>query len=133
MTGVEIRSDAPIVQRLFIHRTAVVIGQTAIVGDDVALDHGMTMAGVGKEQGAHHPTIGDPTIIGSGAKGVWNHQPGQEPRYRSPAQWGCGMCLTRPVLLASPAVLLFRMAGGSWLIPSWTMILFPISADFAAS
>jgi hypothetical protein len=43
------------------------------------------------------------------------------------------MCLTRPrLLLVFPAVLFFRMAGGSWLIPSWTMILIPIHADFAA-
>jgi hypothetical protein len=122
MTGIEIRSDAQVVQRLFIQGTGVVI---------VALDHGMTLAGAGNEQGAHHPTIGDHTIIGGGAKGAGKHH-GQEPPYRSPARWGCGMCLTRPLLLAFPAVPFFRMAGGCWLIPSWTMILLPINAYFAA-
>jgi len=102
MTGVEIRSDD---QWLFIHRTCVVIGETAIVKDDLALDHG------------------DDAIIGGGAKGFGKHHPGQVPLYRSPARWGSGICLTRPLLLlAFPAAVFFRLAGGSWLIPSWTMI-----------
>ena len=102
ITGVEIRYDA---QWLFIHRTCVVIGETAIVKDDLALDHG------------------DHAIIGGGAKGFGEHRPAQEPPYRSPARRGSEICLTRPLLLlAFPAAVFFRLAGGSWLIPSWTMI-----------
>jgi hypothetical protein len=133
MMGIEIRSDAQVVRGLFIHGTGVVIEETAIMEDDVALDHGMTLAGAGKEQGAHHSTIGDHAIIGGGAKGFGKHYPGQKPPYPNLARWGSGICLTRPLLLlAFPAALFFRMAGGSWLIPSWTMIPSPINPDFAA-
>jgi len=111
MTRIEIRSDAQVVRRVFIHGTGVVI---------VALDHGMTLAGAGKEQGAHHPAIGDHTIIGGS---VGKHHPGQETPYRSPVPRGCGMCLTHPRSLAFRAAPFSRMAGACWLIPSWTMIL----------
>jgi serine acetyltransferase len=47
MTAIEIRSDAWVVRRLFIDGTGIVVGETAIVGDNVASDHGM--AGAGKE------------------------------------------------------------------------------------
>lgn len=49
MTGIEIRSDAQVVRRLFIHGTGIVVGETAIVGDDVALDQGITLAGTVKK------------------------------------------------------------------------------------
>lgn len=55
MTGVEIGSDAQVVERRrFIRGTGVVIAGMAVVGDDVALDHRLTLAGAGKEQGAAH-------------------------------------------------------------------------------
>lgn len=47
--GIEIRCDTQVARVLFIHCTCVVIEETAIVEDDVALDHGMTLAGAGKE------------------------------------------------------------------------------------
>jgi serine acetyltransferase len=47
--GIEIRSDAQVVRGLFIHGTGVVIEETATMEDDVALDHGMTLAGAGRE------------------------------------------------------------------------------------
>ena len=49
MTGIEIRSDAQVVRRLFIDGRGIVVGETAIVRDDVALDHAITLAGTGKE------------------------------------------------------------------------------------
>jgi serine acetyltransferase len=49
MMGIELRSDAQVVRGLFIHGTGVVIEETAIMEDDVALDHRMTLAGAGKE------------------------------------------------------------------------------------
>jgi serine acetyltransferase len=49
MTGIETRSDAQVVRGLFIHGTGVIIEETAAVEDDVALDHGTTLAGAGKE------------------------------------------------------------------------------------
>jgi len=49
MTGIEIRSDARVVRGLFIHRTGVIIGETAIVEDDVALDRRITLAAADKK------------------------------------------------------------------------------------
>ena len=54
---------------LFIdHATGVVIGETAEVGDDVTLYHGVTLGGTGRETGKRHPTVGDRVTIGAGAK-----------------------------------------------------------------
>ncbi len=54
---------------LFIdHATGVVIGETAEVGEDVTLFHGVTLGGTGREIGKRHPTVGDRVIIGAGAK-----------------------------------------------------------------
>ena len=68
-TGIEIHPGATIGRRLFIdHGMGVVIGETAIVGDDVHLYHGVTLGGTGHERGKRHPTLGDRVIIGAGAK-----------------------------------------------------------------
>lgn len=71
-TGVEIHPQAQIGKRLFIdHGTGCVIGQTAIVGDDVTLYHGVTLGGVGGGSGAYekrHPTLENGAMIGSGAQ-----------------------------------------------------------------
>ena len=82
---IEIRSEAELMGRRFIHGTGVVIGGTAVVGDVVALDHGMTLAGAGKKQSAHHLTVGDHTIIGRSVKDVGEDHCEQELPYRSPA------------------------------------------------
>ena len=67
-TGVEIHPGAVIGRRVFIdHGMGVVIGQTAIVGDDVLLYHGVTLGGVSSKPGRRHPTIGDRVSIGTGA------------------------------------------------------------------
>ncbi len=72
-TGIEIHPGSVIGKRLFIdHGAGVVIGETAIVGDDVTMFHGVTLGGTGKEKGKRHPTIGNNVFIGSGAKILGN-------------------------------------------------------------
>lgn len=72
-TGIEIHPGAQIGKNLFIdHGMGVVIGETAIIGDDVLIYHGVTLGGTGKEKGKRHPTIGDNVIIGAGAKILGN-------------------------------------------------------------
>ncbi|HPD82717.1 MAG: serine O-acetyltransferase [Alphaproteobacteria bacterium] len=71
ITGIEIHPEAKIGKRLFIdHGTGVVIGQTAIVGDDVTMYHGVTLGGVGRDgdNGRRHPTVEDGVMIGAGAQ-----------------------------------------------------------------
>jgi serine O-acetyltransferase len=69
LTGVEIHPGAVLGAGLFIdHATGVVIGETAEVGDDVTIFHGVTLGGTGTDTGKRHPTIGDRVIVGAGAK-----------------------------------------------------------------
>ena len=69
LTGVEIHPGAVLGAGLFIdHATGVVIGETAEVGDDVTIFHGVTLGGTGADTGKRHPTIGDRVIVGAGAK-----------------------------------------------------------------
>ena len=73
LTGIEIHPGAEIGRRLFIdHGMGTVIGETAIVGDDVTLYQGVTLGGTGKEKGKRHPTLGNNISIGSGAKLLGN-------------------------------------------------------------
>lgn len=68
-TGIEIHPGATIGKGLFIdHGTGVVIGETAIIGNNVTMFHGVTLGGVGKVKGKRHPTIGNNVFIGTGAK-----------------------------------------------------------------
>ena len=68
-TGVEIHPGAKIGRRLFIdHGMGVVIGETAVVGDDVLLFHGSTLGGRSMKRGKRHPTLGDRVVVGAGAK-----------------------------------------------------------------
>lgn len=68
-TGIEIHPGATIGKGLFIdHGNGVIIGETAIVGDNVTLYQGVTLGGTGKETGKRHPTIGDNCMISAGAK-----------------------------------------------------------------
>lgn len=72
-TGVEIHPGAKIGKRFFIdHGMGVVIGETAIVGDDVLLYQGVTLGGTGLEKGKRHPTIGNNVVVGGGAKVLGN-------------------------------------------------------------
>ncbi len=68
-TGIEIHPAATIGRRLFIdHGTGVVIGETAIIGDDCTLYQGVTLGGTGKDKGKRHPTLGNHVMVGAGAK-----------------------------------------------------------------
>ncbi len=69
LTGIEIHPGASIGERVFIdHGMGVVIGETAIVGDDCTLYQGVTLGGTGKERGKRHPTLGSDVTVGVGAK-----------------------------------------------------------------
>jgi serine O-acetyltransferase len=69
LTGVDIHPGATLGPGLFIdHATGVVIGETAEVGEDVMIYHGVTLGGSGRDTGKRHPTIGDRVVIGAGAK-----------------------------------------------------------------
>ena len=68
-TGIEIHPGAQIGKGFFIdHGNGVIIGETAIIGDNVTLYQGVTLGGTGKEQGKRHPTIGNNVMISAGAK-----------------------------------------------------------------
>lgn len=68
-TGVEIHPGAKIGRRLFIdHGMGVVIGETAVIGDDCVLYHGVTLGGTHTENVKRHPTLGDRVLVGAGAK-----------------------------------------------------------------
>ena len=68
-TGIEIHPGAKIGKGLFIdHGMGVVIGETAELGDNVTIYHGVTLGGTGKDKGKRHPTVGNNVIIGCGAK-----------------------------------------------------------------
>ncbi len=68
-TGIEIHPGAKIGKRLVIdHGMGLVIGETAEIGDDCLIYHGVTLGGTGKETGKRHPTIGNNVLIGTGAK-----------------------------------------------------------------
>lgn len=68
-TGIEIHPGANIGSGVFIdHGAGVVIGETAVVGNDVVIYQGVTLGGTGKDKGKRHPTIGNNVMISSGAK-----------------------------------------------------------------
>ena len=68
-TGIEIHPGAKLGRRLVIdHGMGIVIGETAEVGDDCLIYHGVTLGGTGKDQGKRHPTIGNNVLISTGAK-----------------------------------------------------------------
>jgi len=69
LTGIEIHPGAAIGRRVFIdHGMGVVIGETAQVGDDVTLYHGVTLGGTTWAKGKRHPTLGNGVVVGAGAK-----------------------------------------------------------------
>ena len=72
-TGIEIHPKASIGNRFFIdHGEGVVIGETAIIGDDVLVYQQVTLGGTGSEHGKRHPTLGNNVIVGAGAKVLGN-------------------------------------------------------------
>ena len=73
LTGIEIHPGATIGKGLFIdHGSGVVIGETAIIGDNCTIYQGVTLGGTGKEVGKRHPTLGDNVLVGAGAKLLGN-------------------------------------------------------------
>ena len=69
LTGIEIHPGATIRRRFFIdHGMGVVIGETAEIGDDCTLYHGVTLGGTSWNQGKRHPTLGKGVVVGAGAK-----------------------------------------------------------------
>jgi serine O-acetyltransferase len=108
LTGIEIHPGAKIGRRLFIdHGMGVVIGETAIIGDDVTLYQGVTLGGTGKEHGKRHPTLEDNVVVGGGAKILGNITVGKNCRI------GAGSVVLRNVppestVVGVPAHIVFR-------------------------
>ena len=81
LTGIEIHPGATIGPGFFIdHGMGVVIGETAEVGADVTLYHGVTLGGTSIEKGKRHPTLGDRVVVGAGAKVLGNILIGEDSR-----------------------------------------------------
>lgn len=81
LTGIEIHPGATIGKGVFIdHGMGVVIGETAIVGDNALIYQGVTLGGTGKETGKRHPTLGECVVVGAGAKVLGNLQIGNNVR-----------------------------------------------------
>lgn len=77
-TGIEIHPGAQIGENFFIdHGNGVIIGETAVVGNNVTLYQGVTLGGTGKEHGKRHPTIGDNVMISAGAKIIGSFKVGE--------------------------------------------------------
>jgi serine O-acetyltransferase len=131
LTGIEIHPAAKVGRRLFIdHGMGVVIGETAIVGDDVTLYQGVTLGGTGKDQGKRHPTIEDNVVIGSGAKILGNITVGKNSRI------GAGSVVLRNVpddstVVGVPGHIIFR-EGKRVVITDPKQINDPLSEALAA-
>jgi len=81
LTGIEIHPAAQIGHRFFIdHGMGVVIGETAIIGDNVLMYQGVTLGGTGKQLGKRHPTLGDNVVVGAGAQVLGNIEIGHNVR-----------------------------------------------------
>ncbi len=131
LTGIEIHPGAKIGRRLFIdHGMGVVIGETAIVGDDVTLYQGVTLGGTGKEHGKRHPTIEDSVVVGGGAKILGNITVGKNCRI------GAGSVVLRSVpenstVVGVPGHIIFR-EGKRVVITDPKQINDPLSEALAA-
>jgi len=85
-TGIEIHPGAKIGRRLVIdHGMGIVIGETAEIGDDCLIYHGVTLGGTGKDHGKRHPTIGNNVLISCGAKVLGPFRVGDNARIASNA------------------------------------------------
>ncbi|MDD2379139.1 MULTISPECIES: serine O-acetyltransferase [Aminobacterium] len=99
LTGIEIHPGAKIGKGFFIdHGMGIVIGETAEVGNNVKLFHGVTLGGTGKERGKRHPTVHDNVMIGAGAKLLGNITVGEG------AKIGAGAVVVRNVEAGSTVV-----------------------------
>jgi serine O-acetyltransferase len=131
VTGIEIHPGALIGRRVFIdHGMGVVIGETAIVGDDVTMYQGVTLGGTGKERGKRHPTIENNVVIGGGAKILGNITVGRN------CNIGAGSVVLRDVpenstVVGVPGHVIFR-DGKRVVITDPKQINDPLSAALAA-
>lgn len=79
LTGIEIHPGARIGRRFFIdHGMGVVIGETAVIGNDVLMYHGVTLGGKGVVHGQRHPMIGDRVVLGAGSSVLGDIQVGSD-------------------------------------------------------
>ena len=84
LTGIEIHPGAKLGRRIFIdHGLGVVIGETAVIGDDCTLYHGVTLGGTSWHKGKRHPTLGRGVVVGAGAKILGPIQVGDNARVGS--------------------------------------------------
>ena len=91
-TGIEIHPGATIGKGLFIdHGSGVIIGETAIIGDNVTLYQGVTLGGTGKETGKRHPTLEDNVMVSAGAKILGSFTIGENSKI------GAGSVVLKPV------------------------------------
>ena len=131
LTGIEIHPGAEIGRRVFIdHGLGVVIGETAVIGDDVTLYQGVTLGGTGKEQGKRHPTLMESVVVGSGAKILGNIVVGRNCRI------GAGSVVLRNVpddstVVGVPGHIIFR-EGKRVVITDPKQINDPLSEALAA-
>src|SRR3954454_18689700 len=108
LTGIEIHPGARIGRRLFIdHGMGVVIGETAVVGNDVTIYQGVTLGGTGKEKGKRHPTLRDGVFVGNNANVLGNIVIGENSRV------GAGSVVLRDVppnstVVGVPAHVVYR-------------------------
>jgi len=131
LTGIEIHPGAQIGRRLFIdHGLGVVIGETAVVGDDVLLYQGVTLGGTSKERVKRHPTLLDHVVVGGGAKILGNITIGRNCRI------GAGSVVLRDVpddstVVGVPGHIIFR-EGKRVVITDPKQINDPLSEALAA-
>ncbi len=86
LTGIEIHPGARIGRRFFIdHGMGVVIGETAVIGDDCTLYHGVTLGGTSWQKGKRHPTLANNVVVGAGAKVLGPIEIGEDARIGSNA------------------------------------------------
>jgi serine O-acetyltransferase len=131
LTGIEIHPGAEIGRRLFIdHGMGVVVGETAIVGNDVTLYQDVTLGGTGKERGKRHPTLEDNVVVGGGARILGNIVVGKNCRI------GAGSVVLRNVpadstVVGVPGHIIFR-EGKRVVITDPKQINDPLSEALAA-
>jgi serine O-acetyltransferase len=113
LTGIEIHPGAKIGRRFFIdHGMGVVIGETAEIGDDVTLYHGVTLGGTSWDKGKRHPTLGNGVVVGAGAKVIGPILIG------AGARIGSNAVVTKPVpagatAVGNPARIVLKQQGSS--------------------
>jgi serine O-acetyltransferase len=131
LTGIEIHPGAEIGRRLFIdHGMGVVVGETAIIGNDVTLYQDVTLGGTGKERGKRHPTLEDNVVVGGGARILGNIVVGKNCRI------GAGSVVLRSVppdstVVGVPGHIIFR-EGKRVVITDPKQINDPLSEALAA-